>query len=155
MESVGCGGFLHDAVVVEDGAEFHESDDVGVQTASSDLVSSWFGHVGHAEAGDERTHHHHTTTQARSLLDEILGLEIVEVDLAGLQADFVGSVAAYLDAHAFEQVDEVVDVEDVGKVLDDDFLAGEQAGADDLHGLVLGALRHNLAFELVTSFNTE
>ena len=49
------------AVEVEDGAEFLETDDMGVESATTDFVATGLGHVGLAEAGQHGTCHHHAT----------------------------------------------------------------------------------------------
>ena len=58
-------------------------------------------------------------------------------------------------AHTFQQGNQVVDVQDVGQVVDGDFLIGEQTGTEDLHGLVLRALRDDFALQLAAAFDLQ
>ena len=141
------------SVEIEEGTEFLQTDDVGVESASPDFVAARLGHVGFAEAGQHRASHHHAASEFRGGVLVVLAPEIVEVDGFGLQSDVVPRVALNVHAHAFQKGNQVVDVQDVGQVVYGDFLLGEQAGAENLHGLVFRALRNDFALQSVAAFD--
>ena len=107
-------------VEIELGAEFLESEEMGVEATSSDLVSAGFGNVPDAESGEHGSDEHHGTAQTGATVPVVVGLEVFEVDVAGLEG--VGVVGELFDddAHAAEEFDELEDVEDTGDVPHDD-----------------------------------
>ena len=132
-------------VEVEFGAEFLESDEVGVETPATDLVAAGFGHIGASVAGQQRAGNHHRAAQPRGGATEFVGLEVVEVDLAGLERVAPGTESFDFDAHGFEQPDELHDVDDLGNIVDRDLFGGQQHGAYHFERFVLGPLRDDLA----------
>ena len=67
----------------------------------------------------------------------------------------MSSRSLHCNAHAFQQGNQVVDVEDVGQVVDGDFFLGKQAGTKNLHGLVLCTLRDDFALQLAAAFDLQ
>ena len=135
--------------------ELLEAQEVGVQPAPSDLVAAGFCDDGLAEAAQQRAYGEHGAAQRGALAHELVALQVVEVEVVGLEGVVVAAVSGYADAHVLEQLDEVVDVEDVGDVLDVHLVAGEQRGTDHLQSLVLGALWGDGAAERSAAFYDE
>ena len=141
--------------VAEFGTQFLEAQEVGVQAPAPYLVAARLGHNGLAHAGQQRSYHHHRATQLGTLLHKLVTLKIVHVQTVGLEG--IGTVAASLHLHAnvLQQLDEVVDVADVGDIMDGYCLGGEQRCTDDLQCLVLGSLRSDITFERMAAFYLE
>ncbi len=142
-------------VVDELGAKVLEAEEMGVEAPPPYLVAAGLGNGCLAETAEQRPNHQHRTAQRRAFLDEVAAVEVVEVDVVGLEGVVVGRVLGDLHADVLQQPDEVVDVEDIGDVGDAHGVAGEQRGADHLQGLVLGALRCDGAFQRVSALNDE
>jgi len=149
--------FIHAILdaVVEFGTELLNTDEVGVESPTSNLVASRFCHAGFVEAGEERTEGEDAASQGGASLHEFLTAQILHVEVVGLELP--GMVAKIHDfhSHPVQETDEVVDVEDVGHIPYDDRLGGEQDGGDDLQRLVLGSLRGDFAMQFVSAFYDE
>ena len=96
--------------VVELGAEVLVAD-----VADGDVAA---GHGCHADEGSDLDH----------VGQDFLTAQIFHVELVGLELPCVVAQLGDPYAHAAQQVDEVVDIKDVGHVADDDRLGGEQDG---------------------------
>ena len=137
------------------GAQIAEAQEVGVETAASYLVAAGLGHHGAVETGQQRTYHEHAAAQGGALAHKLVALQIVEVQVVGLED--VGAVlkARHLHPDVLQQQDEVLYIQYLGDVLDVDGLAREQRGANHLKGLVLGALGLDAALQRVAAFYDE
>ena len=136
-------------------AQVLEAEEVGVQPAAAYFVAPGLGHHRPAEAGEQRAYHEYAAAQRRTLAYELVALKVVEVDVAGAEGVFVLALALHADAHVYEQLYEVLHVEDVGYVLYPHLVAGQQRGANHLQGLVLRALRRYGAAQRVSAFDYE
>ena len=101
---------------------------MGVETSATDLISAGLGDAGLVEACQEGTHDEDAAPQCGTALHEFLTAQIFHVELVGLELPCVVAQLGDPYAHAAQQVDEVVDIKDVGHVADDDRLGGEQDG---------------------------
>ena len=74
-------------------------------------------------------------------LEELRSAEIRRVYVLG--AEGITAIAQLLgsDSHVLQEGDEVVDIQDIGDIVNGYFLPGEQYGAEYLQHLVLGPLR--------------
>ena len=89
---------------------------------------------------------------------ELIALSIVEVQhvgLEGVSTPCLSREGSDLNPNILEQLYEVVDVADVGNIVDGYRLAGQQRGTDDLQGLVLGALWEDGAAQRVSALDDE
>jgi hypothetical protein len=151
-----------------------EAKEVGVKAPPPYLVATGLGNDGLAHAGQQRTNHQHRAAQLGTLLHKLIALQIVQVEVIGLEGEsppygprggFItlqdmsvtigGRQGGYLHADILQQLDEVVDIADVGNVADSDRLAGEQRGTDDLQGLVFGTLRRDGSTERMSALYDE
>ena len=132
---------------------------MGVQTAAANFVASRLGHNGLAEARQQRSHQHDAPAEGSRLLAELRALQHLEVHLVGLELEGAAALASrrhvLADIHAeeFQEVYQFVDIADVRHMLYANLLGGEEHGAEHLQGLVLGSLRHYLAFELAPAYD--
>ena len=78
-----------------------------------------------------------------------------EVDVVGLKAVRAGAEVLGFHPEVAQQVDELVDVDDVWKVVDGHRLVREHHRTQDLQRLVFGPLRCDLPMQLVAAFNDE
>ena len=62
-------------------------------------------------------------------------------------------VTRHLYAHRLKCQNEVVHIQNIGNVAQTHRLSGQQRGANNLQGLVFGALRCDVTFKAVTTFN--
>ena len=140
-----------------------ETQEVGVQSATSDLVAAGFGDGGLAHASQQRTDHHDRATQLRTLLHKLVALQIVQIQVIGLEGAsktrntclccILGCLCRDLHAYILEQLDEVHHVSDLRNVVNGHLLACQQRGANHLQGLVLGTLRIDSSAKRVSSLN--
>ena len=142
-------------VIAEGRAEVLKPDEVRVHAAAANLVPPRLAHVALAEARKQRPHHHDAAAKATALGPELFALEVIEVDVVGLESERPRIALFHLDPHGGEQVDEPVDVHDVRQVGNRDGLGGQQHGAHHLERLVLGPLRGDGSMEGMPSFDDE
>ena len=142
-------------VVGELGAEALESDEVGVETATADLVTTGLGQEGMPEARDERTEEHDRTAQRLASTQVVVAFEVGDVDVVGAEAERAAVEMMDDDTHHAQELDEVEGVEDLGDVGDGDFLAGEEHCTKHFEGFVLGALGLDGATQAVATFDDE
>ena len=136
-------------------AECLHSLEVGVEPAASYLVAARLCHDCLAAACQQGTEHHDAAAQLLAAADEVVAREVVVVEVLGAEAVVVGIVPCHLYAHVVQHLYLVVDIDDVGDVLDAHGFVGEQCGTEHLQGLVLCALRCDLAFQPVAAFDDE
>ena len=106
------------AVVGEGRAEGFKPDEVGVHAAAADFVATRLGQCAHTKTRQQRPQNHGRAAQGTTLLPEFFGAEIVEIDVVRLETVSPWSFALDFDAHARQQVNQLVDVDDVGEVGD-------------------------------------
>ena len=122
---------------------------------ASYLVAARLCHDCLAAACQQGTEHHDAAAQLLAAADEVVAREVVVVEVLGAEGVVVGIVPCHLYAHVVQHLYLVVDIDDVGDVLDAHGFVGEQCGTEHLQGLVLCALRCDLAFQPVAAFDDE
>ena len=142
-------------VEVELRAEFLESEEMGVEPASADLVAARLGDVSLAEPRQHRADQHNRTPQSRAALAVIVRFEVFEINVAGAERVGVLRELLHLHAHAAEQFDELHHIENPGDVPDDDPLGRQQRGAEYLQRFVFGSLGRDFAPQSVATFDFE
>ena len=70
---------------VELSTEFFETEEVGVQSATPDLVTPGFGNDRPPHTGEQRTDHHHTATQFGTFLHKLIALQVGEIQTVCLE----------------------------------------------------------------------
>lgn len=148
LKSVGCDG----VVVGEGGTEVEHALEMGIQTAAAYLVPPRLGIDDLAETRQKRSDEHDRATQFGAFLKKEFAFQIVGIQFFGAKSILAFLQARDLHADGLEEVNQVIDIEDVGDVADNDLLAGEQSGTEDLQRLVFRPLRGDAAVEFVTSF---
>ena len=68
-----------------------ESQEMGVEAPPSNLVATGLGNDSLAHACQQRSDHHDRATQLRAFLHELVALQVVEVQLVGLEGHSVES----------------------------------------------------------------
>ena len=142
-------------VVNKLGSQVFEAQKVRVQASSSNLVTTGFGHGGLAEATQQRAYHQHTAPKRGTFLHERHTVEVGKVELVGLKREVTLRMSRHFHTDFLQQLDEVIDVEYLGNVLDSDRVGRQQRGTDDLQCLVLGSLRRDFALQPMPSFDDE
>src|SRR3990170_188183 len=123
------------AVALDAGAEAAEALDVGVERPHADDVAARRAAGRLAEATEERPHHE----EARPLIDDEIVRRVEALDAGGAHAPEAGALVAHLGAERGEDARHRAHVLDVGDVLQDALLGGEQAGGEGIVSRVLGA----------------
>ena len=123
--------------VIEAGAKFFETQEMSVQSAASYLVATRFGDDCLAHAGQQRTDHQDRSTQGGAAADESVALQVVEVQLVGLEGEAVACSLwrvgrLHFDSDILQKLNEVVDIANVRDVVDSHLFACQQRGADNL-----------------------
>ena len=140
-------------VVAYHSSEFYESGYVGVHSAASDLVAARFGEISLTGAGQQRTHHQHRAAKRCAAGHEVSARYIFFVKIVGLKAVTARSQFLHFHTHRHEQAYEVGDIKNVGDVMDDYGLGGEERCAYHLKSFVFCALRLDGTVEAMTAFN--
>ena len=139
-------------VMMEGGSQLVDAQEMGVQTAAAYLVASGLGHRGTSETGYHGTDEKDAAARLAASLQELVALDVGGIYAISLKGIVAGGILGDFHAHVTEQGYLVVDITDVGYVLDADRVTGEQGGTEYLECLVLGSLRHYLATECVAAF---
>ena len=142
-------------VVGELSAEALEADEVGVETATTNLVTTGLGQQGMAETRDERAKEHDRAAQRHAATQVVVTFEVSHIDVVGAEAERAAFEVMNDDTHLAQEFDEVEGVEDLGDVGDGDFLAGEEHGTKHFEGFVLGSLGLDGATQGVATFDDE
>ena len=87
-------------------------------------------------------------------MHKLIALQVFQIQFRGLERVAV-LAPRYLHPNVLEQLDEVVDVTNVGNILYGDLVTGQQRGTDNLQRLVLGALWLDGATQQVSAFYLE
>ena len=120
-------------VVVGKGcAEAFESEEVGVESSAAYFVASGSCDCGVSEACREWAEQQHASSQTCTAIEKVVAAQVVKVWCVGLEGHVSGGVVCHFHAHVFYQLDEVVDVEDVGYVGDTHLFGGEECGTNHL-----------------------
>ena len=128
---------------------------MGVETSTTDLVTTGLGQQGMAEARDEWTEEHDRTAQRHTATQIVVAFEVGNIDVVGAESERAAFEVMYDNTHLAQELDEVEGVEDLGDVGDGDFLAGEEHGTEHFEGFVLGTLGPDGATQGVATFDDE
>lgn len=136
-------------------SQFLYAEEVGIEPATAYLVATGLGYHGFSETGYQRTDNHYRPAQRSALFQELRSLEIIQVDVLGLETVCPLSYLCRLHAQIAQQLYEVIDIENVGQVINFYGLRGEQRSTQYLQSLVLSALRYQLAVHTTAAFYNE
>ena len=142
-------------IVLKRSAKADHAVQVRVNPAAADLIAARLGEEGAAETAEERAGQHDGAAQGRALAHELQAAHVLGIHLVRLEDVLASGEPADLYAHAFEHCDQVLDIEYLGDIGDPDFLRGQEDGADDLQGFVLGSLRDYLTAQFAATFDCE
>jgi hypothetical protein len=140
-------------VVDEVGAEASKAVKVSIEAPPAYPVAPRLRDDGLPEAAEKRADHHDGTSEASRALPESVGIEIVEVHPVGAERADTLLVRGDSDTHFPKEIDKVIDVEDVGDIVQGNLVRREERGAEELEGFVLGALRGDVSLQGVSSFD--
>ena len=126
-----------------------------VKPSASDFIAARFGESRLTPSCRHGTEQEHGASEAGAVVKILFACQIVLVE--GFRTEGIVSFAMvrHRHSHFSEQINEVVDVQDVGNVCHSHLLCGQQGGADDLQSFVLGSLRSDFSFEAVSAFDDE
>ena len=124
-----------------------------IQTAATNLITTWLGDDSLAHASQQRTDHHHAATQCSTLLHKLVALQVIQVQLVGFEGIGVFFLFRYLHTNITQQLDEVVHIANVRDVTDNHLLLCQQCGTDYLQGLVLSTLWCDGSLQQMAAFN--
>ena len=142
-------------IVDEVGAQLLETQEVRVQTASSDLIAARLRGHGVTVARQQRPEKHHAAPEPGRTREKIVALEIFRIERIGLKGHLAARMTRHLHADVLQETYLVGNVGDVGDVADAHGLRGEQRGAEHLQGFVFRTLGCDVAFERMTAFDDE
>ena len=126
-------------------AQLFEAQKVGVHRPAADFIAARLGQLAAAVAAQHGPQNHHRAAQRAGLRHKLGRVHVVEVDVLGLETVGVGGQLAHFHAQVAQQLNELVDVADVGNVADGDGLRRQQYRAENLEGFVFGALGRDFA----------
>ena len=132
---------------------------MGIEATATDFVTAGLRHHSLTKTRQQRSNKHDAATQRSRLLAELIALQYVEIHLVSLELERATAIACrtviLADTHTqkFQNVYQFVHIADIGHMLYTYFLAGQQYGTKHLQRLVFGTLRHNLATQLVTTYD--
>ena len=127
-------------IILKISSQFLDSQEVCIQPASSDFISSRLGNDRTSETCYKRSYQHHRATQARTPRQEIVAFQIIEVD----------SIArnAYVSAFCFFTFTPISRsswigcyVQYIRNIADNHFFIGQQCGTNNLQHFVFRSLR--------------
>ena len=97
---------------------------MGVEPPAADLVPTRLSGQGIAEAGEHRAGEHDGAAEGGVALEELRSAEIRRVYVLG--AEGIAAIAQLLgsDSHVLQEGDEVIDIQNVGHIVDGYFLPG-------------------------------
>ena len=127
QQTIGIGRNLIDIArlnLTEFGSQFLESEEVGVQASATNLVATGFGDNCLAHTCQQRTNHHDGATQLCTFVHKLVALQEVQVQLISLEGVSAGRSVCHLYANLLQELDEIIDVTDIGDIADGDGFAG-------------------------------
>src|ERR1700754_3526567 len=119
-------------LVVELDTQLFKTDDMGIEPSPAYLIAAGFGDKGFPVACQHRTGDHDRTPEASAVVAIGFAAQVIDVYGIGLEHAGVPRLPVYLYAHFAQQVDEQIDVKDIGDIGDRYFFGSKQYGIDDL-----------------------
>jgi hypothetical protein len=131
-----CGGVDMEEVLagveVELGAELLEAEEMGIEAPAADLVASRFGEAGFAEAGEDGAKQHDRPAECGGLFAIFFRFKERGVDLCGVEPVGAGTELLDFAPEVANELDELIDVHNIGEVVDGDGLSRQEYSADNL-----------------------
>ena len=128
---------------------------VRIHPAAADFVPSGFWEIRLAEAGKQRSGNQHRAPELSTAFDKFARTGVFGLDSCRAEAVLPLAQAHHLNAQTLNQGNQLADIPDFGDIADCNRIFCQKSGADDLQGLVLGALRNYAAAQSVTTFYDE
>ena len=150
------GRYLIDApqlVITEVSSQILNPHKVGVQTTATNLVSARLRNQRLPETCHHRTDQHHRPPKARTLLQELITLQISQIDVLRLKTVGINAFLCNRYSHLPHKLNQIVDIQNVRYIVHRHFLSSQQRGTDNLQNFVFGPLRMNFPAKPMSSFN--
>ena len=132
-------------------AKVHETENMSINPASADLVTTRLREICPSETGQEWSDHHNGATQFGTARNKIHTHYIVSIDLVGLEGIDALLATGHLDTHALKKKNQILHIQDLRNVGNSHLLLSQKHSADNLQRLILCSLRGNLSMESMSS----
>ena len=126
---------------------------MGVETTASYLVTAWLCHCGTTKSAEQWTYHQHRTAKSGTLHHKPITVEILQIEIGRLERIFSFTKLSDLHTYIYEQLNEIIDIEDIRNVVYRNLIISEQCGTYYLQGFILCALWSNGSAQRMTAFN--
>ena len=93
-----------------------------IQTTASDLVAPRLRDQCLAETCHQRTDDHNRTTQRSAFTQEVVRIQIIQIDVIGLERIGIGCRMFHFHLHVAQKLNKVVYIQDIGYIVDRYFL---------------------------------
>ena len=140
-------------IVIKRSTQFLNTQEMGIQTPATNLVTSRLGNHCFPKTGNQRTDQHDRATQFGAASQELIAFQVSQIQVIRLKRERITSCFCYFYAHITEQLYQVIDIQNIRNVSDNHFLVCQQRSTKHLQHFVLSPLRHNLPLQFVPSFD--
>ena len=136
-------------------SEIHESQNMSIDSPSTNLVSPRFREICPSETGEKRSYNHYGTSQRGYLADKVGTCYVIFIDFICHKR--IGSLihSLHLDTHAFKYQYQILDIKYFRYIGYYDLLLCQEHCTNHLQRLILGTLRTDRAAQLMTSLYYE
>ena len=115
-------------IIFKRGTQFLNTQEVRIQTATSDFITTRFRNHCLSEASYQRAYQHHRTTQFRATVQEVITLQVSQIQIICLKSVGITSRLRDLHPHVTKQLYQVVHIQNVRNVFNSHFLICQQCG---------------------------
>ena len=70
--------------IIKSGSQAYQSVDMGIHSSAADLVAAGPGNISFAKTGQQGAHDHQRSAQAAAAFFEIVGQQVIDIDMSGL-----------------------------------------------------------------------
>ena len=114
---------------------------MSVDLAAANLIAARLGKVGPAQSRQQRPDEKHRAAQSGAAANVVAAHNELLVDIGRAKRIASRAATGNMNANANQQVNQVIDVENLGNIVDFHFGARQQRGRNYLERLILGAHR--------------
>jgi hypothetical protein len=136
-------------------AELLEADEVRIQSAAADFVAAWLWEKSLSVPGQQWRNKHDRAPDAAGIPAEFRCFKEAKVYSIGLKLIGVGAFLFHLYAQPAQEVEQAVDIKDVGEIGKGDRFSGQEGGTKHLKGFIFGTLWGNVSAQWQTTVHFE
>ena len=150
-----CSNLINTAFVVVSkiGSQTLNTNKVGIQTTTANLITTGFGNHCFAKTSYHRAYQHHRSPQTGTFLQKFITLQIGQIYTLCFETISINTLLCNCHPHISHQLNKIINVQNVGNVIYYYFLSSKQCSADNLQHFVFSTLRMNLSTQFVPSFD--